>query len=359
MTARSKLNLTRFTKLTAFALLFAGAAWRLPAATDTLKPAASAQELGIPFDRYTTTDKFGRTITFYVSIPPQGDTTTRRPVAVWVQGSGAQSLFKKQGEGIAGGYQNILRDEAKGRARVLIVEKPGVKFLDAPARPGGAEGASEEFLREHTLERWGEANLAALRAAWTLPGIDSARTIALGHSEGGITVAWIAAHEPRITHVATLAGGGPTQLFDFAEFRRQPRPDDQPGDAEKRVQALYTDWEKIQRDPESIAQFWLGHPYRRWSGFVPHSVTELLVTAKARVLAVQGAADTSVSVKSFDVLVADLKSKGRDVTALRLEGADHGFNTADVPRGSPAGMRSMMGRALAWFFAELGASAAK
>src|SRR5262245_35556138 len=114
-------------------------------------------ELGIPFQRYTTTDSLGRTITFYLSRTAGGQQGEKLPVALLIQGSGCQSLWKKRGEQILGGQQNLLRNAAQGRVRVLVVEKPGVKFLDEAKRPGGAEGASEEFLREHTLPRWAEA----------------------------------------------------------------------------------------------------------------------------------------------------------------------------------------------------------
>ena len=45
--------------------------------------------------------------------------------------------------------------------------------------------------------------------------MDAARTLVIGHSEGGIVAAYVAAKLPKVTHVASLAGGGPTQLFDF------------------------------------------------------------------------------------------------------------------------------------------------
>src|SRR5262249_55685248 len=203
-------------------------------------------------------------------------------VALFTAGSGCQSLFRKQGERITGSYQNLLFAEAKGRVRVLVVEKPGVKFLDAPVPPGNARGASEEFLKEHTLPRWAEANVAALRAAWTLPGIDPTRALVLGHSEGGIVAARVAAELPQVTHVASLAAGGPTQLFDLAEVRRRSQPNDKPGDAERRVREVYEEWSRIQKDPDSINKFWLGHPYRRWSSFLKHSVAEELLRPKAK-----------------------------------------------------------------------------
>ncbi|MBI5772657.1 MAG: alpha/beta fold hydrolase [Verrucomicrobia bacterium] len=322
------------------------------AAVEPPKLEASAATLGIPFERYTVKDSLGRTITFYLSMPSRSGSAGKKPVALLIQGSGCQSLFKRQGENISGGYQNILHRIADGRARVLAVEKPGVKFLDAPARPGSAEGAKEEFLREHTFERWAEANLAALRAAWTLPGIDAARTLVAGHSEGGIIAARVAAELPQVTHVASLAGGGPTQLFDQEEFRSQPRAGDAPGDSARRVREFFDEWAKVQGDPDSISKFWMGHPHRRWSSFLKHSVTEELLRTKARVFLAQGTADTSVSVRAHDVLVAELKARGRSVTAERIEGADHGFRTPEQPKGSPDGMKALFGRLVPWFLAE-------
>jgi dienelactone hydrolase len=308
---------------------------------------AEAAQLGIPFHRYTTTDTLGRTITLYLSAPPANG--TRLPVVLFIQGSGCQSLFRKVGDRIGGGYHTLLAQEAQGKARVLAVEKPGVNYLDAPARPGSTQGASETFLREHTLPRWAEANAAALRAAWALPDVDATRTLAVGHSEGGIVAARVAAEVPQVTHVATLAGGGPTQLFDFVTNAARARPGDQPGDAEKRAQAVYDAWTQIRQDPESITQFWLGHPYRRWSSFLGHSVTGELLRGQARVYAAAGVQDAVIPVAAHDALVAELRAHGRDVTAERLEGADHGFRTEAMPQGSPEGMRAGGGRVLRWF----------
>jgi dienelactone hydrolase len=310
-----------------------------------------AAKLGIAFDRYTTNDSLGRTITFYLSPPPGKDGAAKLPVVLYIQGSGCQSLFQKRGEHVSGGYQTLLPVEAKGRVRVLVVEKPGVKFLDVqPPDTPLEKVASEEFLKEHTLARWAEANAAALRAVWTLADVDPGRTLVVGHSEGGLVAARVAAEVPKVTHVASLAGGGPTQLFDLVANAARPRPDDQPGDAGRRVQHVFDAWAKIQQDPESTAQFWLGHPYRRWSSFMTHSVTEELLRGKARVYVAAGTRDAVIPVAAHDMLVAELRARGRDVTADRLEGADHGFQTDEMPK-PPAGMQALLGRVLQWFLA--------
>jgi pimeloyl-ACP methyl ester carboxylesterase len=311
-----------------------------------------ASKLGVPFDRYTTKDTLGRTINFYLSVASAQQPAAKRPVVLFIPGSGCQSVFQKLGERVGGGYHTILFQQAKGEARILIVEKPGVKYLDAPPPMAPLENvASKEFLKEHTLPRWAEANAAALRAAWTLPGADAARSLVVGHSEGGLVAACVAAKLPRVTHVASLAGGGPTQLYDFVANAARPRPDDKPGDAGRRVQDIYDAWAKIQKDPDSITQFWLGHPYRRWSSFLPQSVTQTLLHTKARVYAAAGTRDEVIPVAAYDMLVAELRARGRDVTVERLEGADHGFLTEQMPR-PPAGMQAVLGRVLHWFLAE-------
>ncbi|HEX6838567.1 MAG TPA: hypothetical protein VF334_18445 [Polyangia bacterium] len=91
-----------------------------------------------------------------------------------------------------------------------------MKFLDESKHLGTAEGCSAEFLREHMLSRWAEAVAAAIRSAVKLPEVDPRRLLVVGWSEGGIVAARVAADHPRmVTHVASLAGGGPTQLFDL------------------------------------------------------------------------------------------------------------------------------------------------
>jgi len=312
-------------------------------------PQRDPANLGMPYQRYTTKDALGRTITFYLSVPmgkkPQG----KQPVVLFIAGSGCQSLFSKIGDKVGGGLQNLLLSEAKGHVRVLVVEKPGVKYLDEAKAPGTALGASQEFLKEHTLPRWTEANCAALRAVWTLADLDASRTLVVGHSEGGNVAARVAAELPQVTHVASLAGGGPTQLFDFVANASQPQPDDKPGAAAKRMKQVYDAWAKVLADPDSTTKFWMAHPYRRWSSFINDSVLAELLRTRAHIYLAQGVQDEVIPVAAHDMLVAELLAHGRHVTEERMEGVDHGFQPKDAPPGPPAGMQALLGRVLTWF----------
>jgi erythromycin esterase len=314
------------------------------------QPARDAARLGVPFDRYTTKDALGRTITFYLSQRPN-DAKDKLAIALFIQGSGCASVFSKRDGKVFGGLQNLVLSAGRGRLRVLVVEKPGVQFGDKPQRPGSAEEGSAEFRQEHILPRWVEAVNAALKASQQLSDVDWTRTLVIGHSEGGVVAAHVAAANLLVTHVACLAGGGPSQLFDLVEIAGQRRQPDEPvAAAAARVQQVYEGWAKVLADPDNADKLWLGHPYRRWSSFLKTSPREGLLASQAAVFLAHGTADQSVPVASFDVLRAELTAQGRDLTAERLEGCDHGFRKASEPPGSFDGFQELLARFTDWFF---------
>ncbi len=289
-----------------------------------------------PYDRYTVIDALNRKITFYLSKAESSEESL--PLIVCVQGSGSQSVFLEvdtpTGKHIAsGGPEAAMLSMARSRARILVVEKPGVEFLVQPSRPGSAMEGSEEFRREHTVERWTEAINAAVIAASALPGVDASRILALGHSEGGQVVCQLAAANERITHVATLAGGGPTQLFDLIELAREGNFGLPGESAEARIARVLDGWQRVLRDPDNHDAEWMGHPHRRWSSFLRTSPVEALHKSQARVFIAQGTADRASLPAAADVMYAELLARGRDVTYERIEGGNHAFQTPDTPNG--------------------------
>jgi erythromycin esterase len=312
-------------------------------------PERDRADLGLSFDRYVTRDALGRSITFYLSRPTR-ESAEKLPLAVFVQGSGCASVFPKKDGKLAGGVQDLLLAAGKGRLRVLVVEKPGVHFGDNPKEPGSAAEGSAEFRKEHVLPRWVEAVNAAVSAGRLVPGVDRSRLLAVGHSEGGIVVAHLAAANPAVTHVAVLAGGGPSQLFDLMELAAKPRRTGKAREEpQARVRQILEGWDRVRADPDNPDKLWLGHPHRRWTSFLKTSTQEGLLRSHAAVFLAQGTADTSVSVTGFDMLRAELLARGRDVTAVRLEWADHGFRKPGAPPGSSDGLPHVLGRAADWF----------
>ena len=299
---------------------------------------------GIPYTRYHTTDRFDRRITFYVS----GNQEDRLPVVVSILGSGAYSNFIRRGGQILDTHRTE-RETFAATAHILIVEKPGVEFLEQHPESGLATQASPVFRQQHTFERWSEAVSAALRAAQSLPLSDPGSCLVIGHSEGGIIAAKVAAENRFVTHVATLAGGGPTRFFDFLEAARAGRLyKDIPPDPDRQTARLMVDLAKIQSDPDSSEKMFLGHPYRRWTTFWSSSTLEELLKTRAQIFIAQGTADANGGVTSFDVLHASLLVRGKQVVAHRLEGGDHGFGFAGQPGRD--GWKEIFEEIRDWFF---------
>jgi len=294
----------------------------------------------IPFEQFTVPDALGRAVTAYLSPPPRG-VDKPLPVILVVTGSGCQSVWTRHEDKVNSGLQGLTYQLAKGRARVLIVEKLGVKPFDAPQQFGGATAGSREFLEEHTLPRWATANAAALRAVLARPDIEPKRLLVVGHSEGGIIAARVSAEVPAVTHVAPLSCSGVSQLFSLAELARRRAPNGQ-GDAA--AEAVFDQWARILTKPDSVDDFWMGHPYRRWSSFLRSSVLDELKRGKAKVYLAHGTADEADSVVGFDVMRAELLAAGRDVTAQRIDGGDHGLGTPAQP-----GPAKVFANVVEWF----------
>lgn len=300
---------------------------------------------GEPYEKFSTRDRFNREIVFYLS-----KTFARNPLPLvaYIEGSGCGSRFEERNGKIrAAGGHIVVADVFKDRARVLIVEKPGVKYLFQP--PDGDCRNSAEFNREHTLSRWAEANEAAIRAVRRLPNISKEKTLVVGHSEGGLVACRVALDLPQIvTHVSSIAGGGGSQLFDLlalarnGEFFNKVSPD-----PEKRVQFVLDNWKDVQADPLNAVKFFFGFAYRRWSSFLASSPVEELSRTRAKIYIAQGTEDKAVDPASAELLYAQLLAKNRQVTYDRVEQANHSFRIKDNPKVD--GWQELFERIEKWF----------
>lgn len=132
---------------------------------------------------------------------------------------------------------------------------------------------------------------------------------------------------PEVSAVALSGASGTTQLYDFVARIHQGKG----GDAEKQreLALLDTTVADILADPSSGSKFAWGHPYRRWSSFFAQSAGDNLLQSKARVYIVSGMQDTSTPILSTEVMAAQLRGQGRDVTLKRVPTANHDL----VPAG--------------------------
>jgi pimeloyl-ACP methyl ester carboxylesterase len=325
-------------------------AWAAAAGTEFYQPHKESAIAGTPFTRYFTTDRLRREITFYLSDAP--DSVGPLPLIVHIQGSGGGSNFaERDGKIATQNGQGTLYAVCRGRARTLMVEKPGVQYLD-PARKPGEPPGSAEFCREHTLERWTEAVEAAIRAARRIGGVRQDRLLVMGHDEGGVVACRVAREMGAVvTHVGCLSGGGPTQLYDLVSLVRRGQlmghTSEDPG---ARVRTFLAMWDDVLADSMSADKLFLGHPYRRWFTFARSSPMQELEHVDARIYVAQGLEDVSVDPESADVLFAQLKALGKDVTYDRVAGASHAFTMKDRPGEN--GWQKQVQRVVDWYLSD-------
>ena len=294
-----------------------------------------------PFRRYVAEGRYRQRITFYLSNEPKSSPPL--PLIVWVQGTGCSSQFVSVGGRMSRGLQGVLYSVARGRARVLAVEKPGVQFLDDPPDDGDVRACRPAFRAEFTLDRWATTIADAIQAVQKLPGVDTSKTLVIGISEGGIVAMRVSNLSSAVTHAASLSGGGPVYLFHMAEFMRSKGLD-----AEKEV---YACWTNILKDPGSATKFCWGQTYRQWSSFMKTSVIAEALQSHALLYFAHGTADTQQSIAGFDVLRAELAAKQRAAVFERIEGADHAL---DLPNQKvPEGLEAVFGRVEDWFLGDV------
>lgn len=245
-----------------------------------------------------------------------------RPLAVWMQGSGYHSLFLKRGEKVSAGPLSLVSEALGEDIQVVAVEKRGVPF--GLVGSGGAGEAPEEYHRFATLDDRADDVLLLLRALGD-SGRLSPRLLAIGHSEGADVAARVAARSEKVSHLAFLAGGGASQLFDFHIAIR--KSEGTPEEKEAEIDLLWREWAEVKSDPSSTTRMFMGHAFRRWSSYLAHPPLESLLASRAHLLIVHGSEDRSVPIESADLAAVELDRAGRPFEYLRLPGADHSLRT--------------------------------
>lgn len=274
----------------------------------------------------------------------------RKPLLVFLDGSGAQSHFTAVGDKVGFSFFGIFAKAAAEKFHVVAMEKRGVEFLARAKRPGSAEGASDEYQQHATLEDRVADVRVLLDTLLKQPTVDVSRVVVAGFSEGADVAAAAAAVDPRITHVACVSGAGASQLFDLICLRRRAmlRAGRSHEEVEKAIAALEEEYRQVFAEPRAIDKFFLGHAYRRWASFAAHAPVDSLKKSRCKAFLAHGTADESVPIESFDLMTVDLFRAGRkDVTIRRYPGRDHSLRDPTAEGDAPP-LGDVLEALLAW-----------
>ena len=264
-------------------------------------------------------------VRYYLSAPRQ-----KAPLVLFIQGSGCVPPFV--GLGTPNRYSTIynwLPLASQGRYAVMAVDKPYQSDEPQKGPAGSAEGCAGQFNEHFSYDAWLATLKRAVRHALARPEVDARRVLVIGFSEGAPMAAGLARALPEVTDVVLVAANGSSQLYDFAASIHRSNDSDE--DKLRRLQELDEQFRAISADPSNTRKFAWGHPYLRWSSFFAKSTADNLAQSKARVYLVSGMRDSSVPILSTEVLYAQLRAQGRDVTFRRVPLAGHSL----VPEGRP------------------------
>jgi predicted esterase len=301
-------------------LLLAGGA----AAAPTVQEQVYAFPLST-ITRLTLLDREGPPVQYYLSRPAQ-----KSPLVLYIQGSGCVPPFV--GLGTANRYSTLyswVPLAQQKRYAVMAVDKPYQSSEPQKGQAGSAIGCAGAFNEHFSYDLWLATLTQALRHALTRPEVDPSRVLVIGFSEGAPMAAGLARAVPEVTDVVLVGANGPTQLYDFAANIYRSTDSDEIKLA--RLQELDATFSAISADPKSSTKFAWGHPYLRWSSFFAQSTSENLAHSKARVYLASGMQDNSVPILSTEVMYAQLRAQGRDVTFRRVPMAGHSLTLDNKP----------------------------
>jgi hypothetical protein len=163
-----------------------------------------------------------------------------------------------------------------------------------------------------------------------------------------MVAAKVGAEQKQVSHIAVLAANGITQLYDLVETaRKSGQLDGENIEAERCVDVIRKTIGKIRANPDDSNSFAWGHPYSRWASFLETSTLDELLRCQSRIYVAHGVHDEAVPVASFDVMVAELLRRGRDVTIERRVGANHSFQDHEHP--AETGLISVFRNVVEWF----------
>lgn len=264
-------------------------------------------------------------VRYYLSKPAK-----KAPLVLYIQGSGCTPPFVGlDTPNRASTIYSWLPLAQGGRYAVMAVDKPYQSDEPQQGQAGAATGCAGAFNQHFSYDAWLATLTQAVRHALRRPEVDATKVMVFGISEGGPMAAGLARALPEVTHVVLAASNGPTQLYDFAvNIYRSLDADDI---KLLRLQELDAIFSAIGADPKSTSKFAWGHTYLRWSSFFAQSPVDNLAHAKARIYLLGGMQDTSVPILSTEMMYAQLRTQGRDVTFRRLPLAGHSL----VPEGRP------------------------
>jgi predicted esterase len=280
----------------------------------------TSKDLG--FQIYKLKDKELGEINYYLSID---STKTKKPLLVYLDGSGAFPLFIKSENGlgttIAFDYKKI-----SNKYRILLIGKPGVPFIDSIS--SDSEQEHPDYYKQNLSLDW-RVNSAdsIINKLVEDKFIDSRKIVLMGFSEGAQVGPRLAKVNKHISHLLLFGGNGLNQFFDPIINARMKANKGliSESEAQEEVDSLFLEYKKIYSHPQDVEKEWWGHTYKRWASFTKIDPYKDLAELEIPIYIANGSLDEN-SVLSADYIKLEfIKLRKENLTYKTYPDYDHQF----------------------------------
>jgi pimeloyl-ACP methyl ester carboxylesterase len=282
----------------------------------------------IGFTPFSFTDKELGEVNYYIS---SKSIEEKKPVLLYLDGSGAYPLFQYTDKGIASSVAfdyNALAEQY----HVILISKPGVPFIDTVSRDSMTGypyyPEPKEYIDRLLLDWRVNAASQILKKLKAHVKYDDHKVAVMGISEGFQVGARLAAVDKRVTHLMLFVGNGLNQFFDFIiQNRLEAQTGELPEEvAQANIDSLYVVIRDIYNDPLSTSKSWYGHTYLRWSSFCNTNPTDNLMHLSIPIYLVAASKDRNTTALSADYLFLEsLRYKKFNIT-YKVYPYDHSLN---------------------------------
>lgn len=283
------------------------------------------------FSEYTLSNDGLGNVNYFIS---KSETTSQKPLLVYLDGSGPYPLFQKLEKGI-GSTVVINFQELSKKYRILLISKPGIPFIDKVSKNENGFPKYEptsEYIEKLSLDwRVNSAN-RVINHILENEIIKTEIVIAMGFSEGAQVVPKLASINKQIDAIMLFSGNGLTQLYDPLLSARINAAKGRLSEieAQKQIDSLFKTYKEILKHPENTERKWYGHTYKRWASFAKNEPLKYLLQLNIPIYLVNGSLDEN-PVSSADYIQLEFIRHAKDnLTYKTYPNYSHQFNELSI-----------------------------
>nr|WP_315028361.1 acyl-CoA thioester hydrolase/BAAT C-terminal domain-containing protein [uncultured Chryseobacterium sp.] len=267
------------------------------------------------------------------------DSTATKPLLVYLDGSGNFPIYYKTK---SGKYSTSIPMDLKKYSKnyhIVLISKPGTPFKDSLQISASGKRfypTNENYTTLYSLDWRAETASKAINFFMKKIPVNKKKIVVIGYSEGSQVAPKVAVVNKKVTHVVCIVGNALNHFYDFLINTRLDVIKDKISaqEGQKIIDSLYTDYEKIYRDPLSTKKTWYGETYLKWSSFTGTIPLENMLKLKIPILYIAAGKDNNQTIIDMDYAKLEFIRQGKkNLTYKVYPNSNHYFQEEEIKEG--------------------------